>query len=132
MSLSVSSIVGTIRTGMKGTLLLIRVRLSFWWKNTAVRLFLAVLRFEYWDQTVRAMYALRKRWMMLLDRFPARRHLREWQEAYGYLYEEWQKLDHDYKDLYAKHMDMMEELRYWETRHSKVLNYIEKHMEGDK
>lgn len=74
---------------------------------------------------------IRARWERLLDRFPARRKLREWKSAYSFLYEEWEKADLSYRDLYAKHMDLLEELRYWETRHAKVLNYIEKHMEMD-
>lgn len=75
------------------------------------------------------MWALRKRWGILLDKMPARRRLKELEQDYWHLYDEWEKIDHGYRLLYAKHMDLNDELRYWETRHAKVLNYIEKQME---
>jgi len=65
----------------------------------------------------------------LLDKMPARRRLKELEQDYWHLYDEWEKIDHGYRLLYAKHMDLNDELRYWETRHAKVLNYIEKQME---
>lgn len=76
------------------------------------------------------MYAFKRRWQDLLDRFPARRRLRELEQDYWQMYDEWTKLDYEYRLLYAKHMDLNDEVRYWETRHAKVLNYIEKHMEN--
>jgi hypothetical protein len=69
---------------------------------------------------------------MLLNRFPARRKLVEWKDAYQFLYDEWYKLDNDYKNLYAKHLDLNDELKYWETKHSKILNWIEKQSEEGK
>lgn len=78
------------------------------------------------------MYALRKRWQILLDNFPARKELRRLEEAYALVYDEWERTNKDYHDLYAKHLDLLDEVRYWEARHAKIMNYIEKQMEMDK
>lgn len=77
------------------------------------------------------MWFFRARVHYLLEKFPARRNLRELQKNYWALYDEWELLDSKYRHLHAKHIDLNDELRYWESRHSKVLNYIEKQMEMD-
>ena len=110
---------------------LILVRLSSWLKNTVADLIRAVSGYNYRGASDATVWFLRERWNALLDRFPARRELYQWRNAYWALYDEWEKIDHDYRNLYAKHIDLNDELRYWETRHAKVLNYIEKHMEMD-
>lgn len=60
---------------------------------------------------------------------PSRRRLREAEEDYRILYEDWERIDLNYKTLYAKHLDLVEEVRYWETRHARIMNFIEKQME---
>lgn len=77
------------------------------------------------------MYALRARWQVLVNRLPSRRKLAEWKQAYAFLHDEWTKLDEEHRLLYGKYVDLRDEVKYWETRHAKVLNYIEKTMEMD-
>lgn len=60
---------------------------------------------------------------------PARQEAKRWQEAYWIVYDDWSRVDTDYQVLYPKYLALLEEVRYWENRHSKVLNYIEKQME---
>lgn len=77
------------------------------------------------------MYALRARWQVLVNGLPSRRKLAEWKQAYAFLHDEWTKLDEEHRLLYGKYLDLRDEVKYWETRHAKVLNYIEKTMELD-
>lgn len=122
---------GMIRTKTKSILLWTRDQLSSWWKNTALSYIQAVLNYNYRFAAGIIMWGFRKRVNYLLDKFPARQEREQWRNAYWYLHEEWERLDYEYKLLYAKHMDLNDEVRYWETRHAKILNYIEKHMEMD-
>jgi len=126
MNKSVSSMSGMILTRMKSILRWIPDRLISWWRNTGPRLSQVASSYES------ARWYFKARWENLLERFPARRNLRALQENYWHLYDEWEKLDHDYKTVYAKYIDLLEELRYWESRHAKVLDFVEKHMEMDK
>lgn len=77
-------------------------------------------------------YRLRARWHVFKMRWPIYQRLHQLEQEYWHLYDEWSRIDADYRMLHIKHMDLNDELRYWETRHAKVLNYIEKHMEMDK
>lgn len=87
--------------------------------------------YDYWAAAGVAMWAIRKRWWILVNRLPSRRKLVEWKEAYALLYDEWTKLDEEHRLLYAKYQDLNDEVRYWETRHAKIMNYVEKKMELD-
>lgn len=78
------------------------------------------------------MYALRKRWHMLKHKLPVYRELGKWQRAYWDMHDQWSSADLEYRMIYMKHQDLMDEVKYWETRHAKIMNYIEKHMEMDK
>lgn len=114
------------------TLRLILVRLFSWLKNTAQKLFLAATKYDYIGNAEVVIWAIKRRWERLLDRFPARQEREQWRNAYWALYDEWEKVDHEHRNLYAKHMDLNDELRYWETRHAKILNFVEKHMDETK
>lgn len=121
---------GVMAIQAKSILRLIQERLSFWWRNTALEAIRAAYNYNYWFAAGIVMYALKRRWQDLLDRMPARRRLRELEQDYWHMYDEWTKLDYEYRLLYAKHMDLHDEVRYWEMRHAKVLNYIERQMEN--
>jgi len=78
------------------------------------------------------MWGIRKRWHIFKMRWPVYRELAEWQRAYWDMHDQWSALDLEYRSLYLKYVDLRDEVQYWEKRHSKVLNYVEKHMaEGD-
>lgn len=114
------------------TLRSILARLFSWSKNTAQKLFQAVCNYDYRFAAGIVLWSIRQRWERLLDRFPARQEREQWRNAYWALYDEWEKVDHEHRNLYAKHMDLNDELRYWETRHAKILNFVEKHMDETK
>jgi hypothetical protein len=97
----------------------------------ALKAIRAVCNYEYRFAAGVAMLALRKRWWTFVNRLPSRRKLAEWKEAYAYLHDEWTKLDLEHRSLYMKYQDLNDEVRYWETRHAKIMNYIEKKMELD-
>lgn len=129
MRVLLTSMNGWTLTRVKSMLLSIHARLLNWLSDMARRLFRGFADFEYRQTVARFMLALRKRFEILLDRFPARRRLQELERDFWHLHEEWERIDREYRLLYAKHMELNEEVRYWETRHAKVLNYIEKQME---
>lgn len=120
---------GWMRIRVKGILLWILDPLKTWWKNTALAAIQAVVKFDYRWATGIAMWAIKKRWWILLNKMPARRELEQWKAAYWSMFDDWDILDKEYKLLYAKHMDLLDDLRYWETKHAKVLTYVEKQME---
>lgn len=61
-----------------------------------------------------------------MDEMPARRELNQLRDAYAVVYDELEVMRFDYQQLYAKHIDLMEELRGWETKQARILNFIEK------
>lgn len=126
----VSSMSGWMVRRLKSISRWIRERPLNWLLNTVRKLVRAVCDFEYRLNAGIAMWLLRKRWYILVDKMPARRRLRDMEKDYWHLYDEYARLDEQYKLLHAKHMDLNDEVRYWETRHAKVLNYIEKQMEN--
>lgn len=77
------------------------------------------------------MWAFRQRWHVFKMRWPVYKRLHQLEDDYWHLYDEWAKLDLEHRSLYMKYQDLNDEVRYWETRHAKVLNYIEKTMEMD-
>jgi hypothetical protein len=100
-----------------------------WLKNTVRAAIRGVCDFEYRLNAGIAMWALRKRWHIFKMHWPVYQELHKWQKAYWEMYDQWAALDLDHRMLYIKHQDLLDEVRYWETRHAKVLNYIEKQME---
>lgn len=64
-----------------------------------------------------------------MSQSPARQEAKCWQDAYWIMYDDWVTESAKYQDLYPKYLDLLEEVRYWESRHAKVLNFIEKQME---
>lgn len=78
------------------------------------------------------MYALRARWWVLVNKLPSRRRLAEYERAYWDVHEERDRIDAEYRLLYGKYLDLLDEVKYWETRHARVLNFIEKQMEESK
>lgn len=106
-------------------------------KNTAANSIRAVSAFEYRFWFGMAMWAIKKRWHMLKHKLPVYRELGEWQRAYWQMHDEWSALDLEHRSLYIKYQDLLDEVKYWEKRHSKVLyfiekNWIEKEVEGGK
>lgn len=82
------------------------------------------------------MWALKKRWWILVNKMPVYQALSEWQRAYWELDDEYNRKCDEYRLLYGKYMDLRDEVKYWEQRHSKVLyfiekNWIEKAVEGE-
>lgn len=131
MKLYASLMNGEMAIRVNFILRLILVRLSFWSKSTAAKVIRAVSDYDYRGVYEAIMYKIGARIRVLLDKFPARKELYQWRKAYWDLYDEWEIADLNHRNLHAKYTDMMEELRYWETRHAKVLNYVEKRMEHD-
>lgn len=77
------------------------------------------------------MWAIKARLHRLKMRMPAYRQLAEWQRAYWNMYDDWSAADLEYRMLYMKYQDLLDEVKYWETRHAKIMNYVEKKMELD-
>lgn len=75
------------------------------------------------------MWELKKRIRYLVDQLPARRELKAWRNAY---WEAWDELHNErlnYQRLHESHQTLLQEVRYWESRHAKVLSYIERQMD---
>lgn len=77
------------------------------------------------------MWALRQRWHVFKMRWPVYKRLHELEKDYWYLWDQWSELDLQHRSLYMKYQDLNDEVRYWETRHAKIMNYVEKKMELD-
>lgn len=127
----VSSMSGWMVRHTKSILRWIQDRLSFWWKNTALEAIRVVCGYDYRSAAGAMMWALRKRWVYLLDQMPSRRKLRALEEDYSRLYDEWTVLDHHHHLLWDRYSDLMKEVKDWESRHAKIMNYVEKKMELD-
>lgn len=107
-------------------------QLSSWLKNTVRNCSQAVYEFNYWAALRAVMYALRARWLGLVNRLPSRRKLAEYERAYWFEHDERDRIDAEYRLLYGKYLDLVDEVKYWETRHARVLNFIEKQMDETK
>lgn len=125
----VFSINGKMQAQARSILLWTHDRLLSWSKSMAQKLIRVGSNFDNLANDVIGVWALRKRWGMFLDKFPSRRRLRELEQDYWQLYDEWARIDKNYQIIHAKYTDLFEELRYWESKHSKVLAFIEKQME---
>lgn len=120
---------GLMLRRVKDISLLTLARLISWLKNTVLELIQAVKSYDYRFAAGVVMWAIRQRWHVFKMRWPVYQQLAEWQRAYWEMHDQWSAADLEYRSLYVKHQDLLDEVRYWETRHAKIMNFIEKQME---
>lgn len=106
-------------------------RRKSWWKNTALVAIRAVVKYDYRFAAGVVMWALKRRWHLFKMRWPVYQELHKWQNAYWDMHDQWSASDLEYRSLYVKHLDLIDEVKYWEQRHAKIMNYVEKKMELD-
>jgi len=90
-----------------------------------------VCNYDYRFAAGAVMWAFRQRWHIFKMRWPVYKRLHELEKDYWHLWDQWAELDLQHRSLYIKYQDLNDEVRYWETRHAKIMNYIEKKMELD-